>query len=102
MYSFGGWNVLDVDLGQLTVWGQGNDDFGRFDACGFGDSLHEQFPQLLSGKGVCFGVCFGISCVLPSGLLELFLPDPILALSGLEQLSITPFLGFLEVVLGLS
>ena len=93
----------DVDLGQITVWGQGNDTDG------FGHGLHKQFPQLLSGKGICFGISCSFLGVLPSGLLKLFLPDSVLflpdstlALSGLEKLSVTPLLGFLEVVLGLS
>ena len=115
LYSFGGWNVLDVDLGQLTVWGQGNDDSGvnvdlvrltvriqGNDTDGFGHGLHKQFPQLLSGKGICFGISCSFLGVLPSGLLKLFLPDFIPALLGFEKLPITLFPGSLVVVLGLS
>ena len=79
---------LVVDLGQLTVWGQGNYDFRRLDACGFGDSFHEQFPQLLLGKGSCFGV----SCIL-FGVLP---PDPVLALLDLQELLLSPPLGLEE------
>ena len=49
----------DVDLGQITVWGQGNDTDG------FGHGLHKQFPQLLSGKGICFGISCSLLGVLP-------------------------------------
>ena len=93
---------LDVDLGQITVWTQGN--LGRFgqvvdmgqltvweqgsDLDGFGHSLQEQFPQLLLGKGSCFGV----SCIL-FGVLP---PDPILALLDLQELLLSPPLGLEE------
>ena len=91
-----------VDLGQITVWGQGS-DMG-----GFGHSLHKQFPQLLSGKGSCFGV----SCIF----FGVLLPDPILALLdlqellqelllspplGLEEFFIMPLLGCVELDLEL-
>ena len=49
----------DFDLGQITVWGQGNDTDG------FGHGLHKQFPQLLSGKGICFGISCSLLGVLP-------------------------------------
>ena len=71
-----------VDLGQITVWGQGS-DMG-----GFGHSLHKQFPQLLSGKGSCFGVSSIFFGVLP--------PDPILALLDLQELLLSPPLGLEE------
>ena len=78
LYSFGGWNVLDVDLGQLTVWGQGNDDSGvnvdlvqltvwiqGNDWDGFGGSLQELLPHLSQGQGICFGVSCSLLGVLP-------------------------------------
>ena len=113
----------DVDLGQIAVWGQGNDvddngrrfdlySFGGWDNVGdvgFGDSLHKQFPQLLPVKGIRFGISCPLLGVLPSELLSPFLPDSVLflpdftlALSGREKLSVTLFPGPLVVVLGLS
>ena len=103
---------VNVDLVQLTVWIQGNDWGQGNNVDGFGGSLQELLPQLLLGQGICFG----LSSVLPSELLTLFLPDSvlflpdsilflpdsILALSGLEKLFITLLPGPLVVVLGLS
>ena len=51
--------VWGVDLGQLTVWGQGTD----VDA--FGHSLQELSPQLLLGQGICFGISCSLLGVLP-------------------------------------
>ena len=109
----------DVDLGQIAVWGQGNDvddngrrfdlySFGGWDNVGdvgFGDSLHKQFPQLLPVKGIRFGISCPLLGVLPSELLSPFLPDSVLflpdftlALSGREKLSVTLFPGPLVVI----
>ena len=102
-----GLDYLDVtvDLVQLTAWIRGNDWGQGNDVDGFGGSLQELLPPLLLGQGICFG----LSSVLPQGLLTLFLPDSILflpdsmlALSGLEKLPITFFPGPLVVVLGSS
>ena len=81
LYRFGGWNVLDVDLGQPLVWTQGNDDFGhRFDQCfqlklvclvecqGFGALL--ACPLTLE---LCLGCRVKLLCLFPASPDHLFL-----------------------------